>query len=362
MSKKLSFKRQLIITCLTAGVFIAGIFSLFIAGVINVWASLIALSGSVVVFGAAIWFIVHLHKKKLKQLALQKKKEQDEINFKLLRFYEALGIEVQYNSDGSIKDLFQLLKINKVYDENGKRIMTPYELLKMNPVFDKNGNEKPLVFTIKNRVVKVAKSVIDAPKFTYKPKTKTVDQSKSDNKDESGKTKVDGLKTDKKDEQAKTGAPAKKAEPKAKAPGKPKVADKAKQAKTTQTHIISKPGKFVKPKAVAFDIPKPVKITVGGKVKDLNLIDAVENAVTGALKLVGESIKDITKTSKKPKPAPMVAKPRPKPVEHKPHISGPVVKPSRGNSEVVSKFTAVTQKNSVEEFDLTFESEEEMEK
>ncbi|MBQ7466995.1 MAG: hypothetical protein IJS74_02855 [Clostridia bacterium] len=82
--------------------------------------------------------------------------------------YTILGIPIQYNPDGSIKSIYELLRIHPIYDETGTRLLTPYELLGMMPRFDQNGNEVPTVFVIKNRVGKIAKVDLNKRVLTRK--------------------------------------------------------------------------------------------------------------------------------------------------------------------------------------------------
>lgn len=131
-----------------------------------IWLSLMVIMADLLLVALSVMLLVKIIKKQ-KKLSLQSKsvKLTGDLNFDI---YAILGIPIQYNPDGSIKSIFELLKLNPIYDETGERILTPYELLGMLPKFDKNGNEIPLVFVIKNRVGKVAKVDLNKRVLTRK--------------------------------------------------------------------------------------------------------------------------------------------------------------------------------------------------
>ena len=101
------------------------------------------------------FLLVKTHKK-LKQKNKEQENVQSTGNY-IEDLYTVLGIPVQYNKDGSIKDLYDLLGIEPVYDEKGNRVLTIYELLGLMPKFNDKGEELPTVSVIKNRVGRVAK-------------------------------------------------------------------------------------------------------------------------------------------------------------------------------------------------------------
>ena len=109
--------------------------------------------------GVLIFFSVY---KLLKIIKLIKEKKEEQTKVKPtgnynVDLYTVLGIPVQYNKDGSVKDIYELLGVDPIFDENGNRILTIYELLKIMPRFDNNGKEIPTVTVIKNRVGRIAK-------------------------------------------------------------------------------------------------------------------------------------------------------------------------------------------------------------
>lgn len=352
MSKKLEFKWQIAICGLVATVFVATFLTLFVLNAISVLAFVLAICAGLVATAVTIAILIFLHKKRLEAQKLKKQLEQEEWNYKMKRLYDVLGIDVQYNSDGTIKDLFQLLGIEPVFDENGKRILTPYELLKMNPIFDENGKERPLVFIIKNRVVKLAKGIVEAPILTYKPKQKTQGEPSADK----NVTEGDKTKTDKPQQGQKTAKPA----------GKPKVTKKAKQAKKAQTHIIAKKsGKASKRKKVEFSIPKPIKLQGNASTK-VNVIGAVASVVAGAVKGAVDVIKDVADDFKPmPKPTktppPLIRKPQSRaPQIEKPSYTNPgatPVKPNHSPGRVIFAIVQVKNPDSMANLQNMFEEE-----
>ena len=112
-----------------------------------------------------IILLVNLYKKLKKEKDKQKIVSTGDYKTDL---YEALGIPVQYNKDGTVKDIYDLLGIAPVYDENGNRVLTVYELLGIVPKFDEDGNEIPFVFVVKNGVKRVAKVDLSSRVLTRK--------------------------------------------------------------------------------------------------------------------------------------------------------------------------------------------------
>ena len=70
----------------------------------------------------------------------------------LIKLYNLAGIPVLRDSKGKIKNIFELLGIEALYDENGNRIATIYEKLGIVPRFSKDGKELPTILAIKNRI------------------------------------------------------------------------------------------------------------------------------------------------------------------------------------------------------------------
>lgn len=137
---------------------------LLVVGLITLDVALMALS---------ILFLVKTIKKEKIKLQSKSVKLTGDL---MIDIYEILGIPVQYNPDGSIKSIYELLKINPIYDETGTRILTPYELLGMMPSFDMKGNEIPTVFVIKNRVKQIAKVDLNKRVLTRKLTEKELEQ------------------------------------------------------------------------------------------------------------------------------------------------------------------------------------------
>ncbi len=83
--------------------------------------------------------------------------------------YQEMNISPSvFTKKGKAMDIFSLLKIKPMYDENNKRILTPYEVLGIPPQFNSEGKEIPIVFAIKNPIFKVAKLKEDNFHFVYK--------------------------------------------------------------------------------------------------------------------------------------------------------------------------------------------------
>lgn len=123
---------------------------------------------------ASISVCVVAYKKAL-ELIKQKNDELKRIveenkQWTILDVYAFLGIQPQYKSNGELKDIFELLGIEKEYDEEGNRILTIYEKLGINPLFSKEGVEIPYVLRIKNRVNAFARAAQTAP-LIYVPQS-----------------------------------------------------------------------------------------------------------------------------------------------------------------------------------------------
>ncbi|MEG1582128.1 MAG: hypothetical protein RR334_03135 [Clostridia bacterium] len=102
-----------------------------------------------------IWDIIQeRNMNKLSNKLLQEQKDADLI---ILGAYGALGIPPQYDKNGRLIDIYELLGFLPEFDEDGNRISTIYELLGFNPKFNKNIKEIPNVFAIKHYASKIAK-------------------------------------------------------------------------------------------------------------------------------------------------------------------------------------------------------------
>ena len=93
---------------------------------------------------------------KLRKIKKDQRKHQSTGDYQV-DLYGILGIPIQYNKDGSIKSIYDLIGIVPIYDESGNRVLTVYELLGIMPKFDQNGVEIPSVVSIKNRVNRIAR-------------------------------------------------------------------------------------------------------------------------------------------------------------------------------------------------------------
>ncbi len=136
---------------------------------------------SLILLGLQILFAFYLYKLTLKMVK-QREKELEEAKKKaqkqtLLDTYAILGINPQYKANGSLKDIFELLKIKPEYDKDGKRILTPYELLEVNPLFTETGEEIPYIFRIKNRVKALVKASGSIPLY-YIPRRRLTENEK----------------------------------------------------------------------------------------------------------------------------------------------------------------------------------------
>ena len=160
--KKKSF---LILSIVFESLIVATALVLAIVGVFPLWLCVTV----AVVDGALIALSIVLLVKHIKKQREQLRSKSVQLTGDLMTdIYQILGIPIQYNPDGSIKSIYELLKINPIYDETGTRLLTPYEILKMMPRFDKNGNEIPTVFVIKKRVGRVAKVDLNKRVLTRK--------------------------------------------------------------------------------------------------------------------------------------------------------------------------------------------------
>lgn len=130
---------------------------LFAFGVINIALFFILLTIDIILLSLNLFLLIKLTRKIKKNLLKLESKSINTSGDFMTDIYAILGIPKQYNPDGSLMSIYELLKIHPIYDETGTRLLTPYELLGILPKFDKNINEIPYVFVIKNRVGKIAK-------------------------------------------------------------------------------------------------------------------------------------------------------------------------------------------------------------
>lgn len=129
----------------------------YILGLLGTIAFVIFLTMLLMLLGVDVFLLIFAIKKSKKNKSKPVIEKVTNKEDPLSDFYDILGIPIQYNKDGSIKDVYDLLGIEPVFDEQGNRYMTIYELLGMMPRFDKNGKEIPLVFSIKNRIGRIAR-------------------------------------------------------------------------------------------------------------------------------------------------------------------------------------------------------------
>lgn len=150
-------KILLIVTMVVLGVFGVALGVLYALDIMSLLLFSVFIALDIALFIANIIFLIVVLKK-IKKARLAKNKELNNTTGNYLEdLYGAIGIPLQYNKDGSIKDMYDLLGIDPLYDEYGNRILTPYELLAMMPKFNEKGEEIPTVFAIKNRAGRIAK-------------------------------------------------------------------------------------------------------------------------------------------------------------------------------------------------------------
>ncbi|MBQ7452960.1 MAG: hypothetical protein IJS68_01685 [Clostridia bacterium] len=192
MAQKLTFKQQMIYTCAGSSLLVLPLVVLGIIGIIPLVPFVIILAVVLGVTALIIFALIKRRKKEI-QLALKAKQEQEELRIKrLLQLYEIMGLEVQYNEDGSIKDVFELLNLKNLYNEKGERILTIYELLDILPTFNKDCVELPSIVVIKNIVKSFARGIAEPLVLTYKSKTAKKEVAPQEKpKDQKPKVKVE---------------------------------------------------------------------------------------------------------------------------------------------------------------------------
>jgi len=139
---------------------------LFAMSVFKWWLFVIFFVILSVLIGICSFMFVKISKK-IKKTKTTIKETESTGNYKT-DLYTLLGIPVQYNKDGTIKDIYDLLGIEPVYDDKGNRVLTVYELLEIMPKFNNKGEEIPTVIAIKNRVGGIAKVDVSSRVLTRK--------------------------------------------------------------------------------------------------------------------------------------------------------------------------------------------------
>ena len=153
--KKLSGKRYYIVITVISLLLILSIV-LFAFSIFSILAFFITLILLTLGLFTAILLLVKYKKRLVEQVKLKKK---DAINNdeEMIKLYNLAGIPVIRDENGKIKNIFELLGIEPVYDLNGNRVKTVYELLGIVPRFDKDGKEIPTILSIKNRALTFVK-------------------------------------------------------------------------------------------------------------------------------------------------------------------------------------------------------------
>lgn len=86
----------------------------------------------------------------------------------LVELYKKIGLrDPKFFNGKSVVNLFKILGVEPEMKEDGTRLLTPYEILGVLPKFS-HGEEKPIVFAIKNRAVKIGKYEGQITSFIYK--------------------------------------------------------------------------------------------------------------------------------------------------------------------------------------------------
>lgn len=142
------------ISCL--GILLVANVVLFALGIFKLWLFLAILGTDVVAVIICGFLLVNIIKK-IKMMQVKNASMNKTSGNYMLDVYTLLGIPPQYNKDGTLRNIYEILQIKPVYDENGNRIFTVYELLGIKPMIDENGNEIPQVFALKNRVGRIAR-------------------------------------------------------------------------------------------------------------------------------------------------------------------------------------------------------------
>ena len=155
----------IIISCL--GILLVADIVLFAFSIFKLWLFLTFLCTSLIGISVCLFLLIKTIKK-IKIMQLKKSNLNKTTGNYMLDVYNLLGIPPQYNKDGSLKNIYEILQIKPVYDENGNRVYTVYELLGIKPMIDANGNEIPQVFAIKNRANRIARVSLSTAFLTRK--------------------------------------------------------------------------------------------------------------------------------------------------------------------------------------------------
>lgn len=139
---------------------------LFLTKISRLWIFILLLTLSIFSISIFVYLFIMVSKK-IKRIKIENKSMRAVGDYNI-DLYEILGIPIQYNEDGSVKNIYELLDLEPVYDDNGNRILTVYELLKIMPKFDDSGKEIPSVFVIKNKVKRPAKVDLSSRVLTRK--------------------------------------------------------------------------------------------------------------------------------------------------------------------------------------------------
>lgn len=153
------------------------------------------------VFGFSLAIAIYLH-----YLYLKIKKEDNEFNEQLfyakklldlrqkalLDFYLKNGILPQYDKDGKLKDIDEMLGILTKLDEHGLLTPSVYEILGIKPTMTVDGKELPTIFVLKHLMKPLKTKDFDKIKKYHKL------VAKQENKKEAGKAEEKGKKKDEK--------------------------------------------------------------------------------------------------------------------------------------------------------------------
>lgn len=140
---------------------------LFIMQIMQLWLFLLLTALSAIGICVCIVFIFKIAKK-MKLSKLNRVSANKSTGNYMLDVYNLLGLAPQYNKDGTLKNIYEILQISPIYDEKGNRVYTVYEMLGITPMLDENGNEIPQIFAIKNRVGRIAKVGLSTQFLTRK--------------------------------------------------------------------------------------------------------------------------------------------------------------------------------------------------
>lgn len=190
---------------------------MFALSVLKLWLFLSLTFITLALLGVCVALIVKVQRK-IKVAKLNKLSSNKTSGNYMFDVYNLLGLDPQYNQDGTLKNIYEILQIRPIYDENGNRNYTVYELLGITPVIDENGKEVPQVFVIKNRVGRIARVGLSTEFLTRKltPEEEeqkiireTLEQKLKEAETAGDEKKAGAIKTALKDQQKKKPAPSK---------------------------------------------------------------------------------------------------------------------------------------------------------